>query len=43
MLAIIGIVVIVGALVGIGVTENNASDQQIKQEITHIQQDLNNS
>ena len=39
MLAIIGVVVIVGALVGIGVTEKGASNQPVKQEISSIQHD----
>ena len=37
MLAIVGVVVIIGALVGIGVTENKAPDQPVKQEISSIQ------
>ena len=39
MLAIVGVVVIIGALVGIGVTEHKAPDQPVKQEISSIQHD----
>ncbi len=38
MLAIVGVVVIIGALVGIGVTESKSIDQSVKQETSSIQQ-----
>lgn len=43
MLAIVGVVVIVGALVGIGVTEHKATEQPVKQEISYIQDNSSNS
>ena len=37
MLAIVGVIVIVGALVGIGVSEQNTQNQPVKPDISQIQ------